>query len=300
MSIFFLVSMLLFGHNAIAAGKIDPAAVRPQPAVDAKALTEDIDLRLKHLQAQVTGASFFVRKIKMRENLWKIASGRGYSVHSILGCNPQMRSYDVRVNQRVLLPSRGGTLHRIQGNDTWDSIAKRYDIAKHELIACNGNVQALLTGGLIFVPGRMPDMDLMNADLREKYELRALFSSPLGGRLSSTFGKRRHPVTGNRSFHGGIDIAVPNNTWVSAAADGVVTFAGSNAGHYGTAIFIRHQNGYETHYGHLSRVRVRVGQRVKARQLIARSGSTGRSTGPHLHFTIKRNGSPIDPLKFLW
>ncbi|MCX5781081.1 MAG: M23 family metallopeptidase [Elusimicrobia bacterium] len=275
-------------------------SVQPQQVDSTKLLVSDLDMRLAHLQKRVTGASFFIGKVKRKENLWKIARKRGYTVHSILGCNPQMETYDVKIDQRILIPSRGGTLHQIQKGDTWKLIAERYDIEVSELHRFNGGVKKLKKGEFIFVPGRMPDIDLINQSLREKYELRELFVSPLGGRLSSSFGKRRHPVTGKPSFHGGIDIAVPEGTWVGASADGVVTFAGNDAGHYGKAIFIRHQNGYETHYGHLSKIYVKSGQRVQARKLIARSGSTGRSTGPHLHFTIKRNGKSIDPLKFLW
>ena len=87
---------------------------------------------------------------------------------------------------------------------------------------------------------------------------------------------------------------------VSAAADGVVIVASNDVGHYGTAVFIDHQNGYVTHYGHLSKLLVRVGQKVKAGKLIAKSGSTGRSTGPHLHFTIKKNDKSLNPQDFLW
>jgi murein DD-endopeptidase MepM/ murein hydrolase activator NlpD len=107
-------------------------------------------------------------------------------------------------------------------------------------------------------------------------------------------------VTGQQGFHAGIDIAVPEGSWVGAGADGVVTVAGDGIGHYGKAVFIDHEDGYETQYGHLSKIFVHVGQRVKARQLIAKSGSTGRVTGPHLHFTIKKNGVPKDPLRYIW
>jgi murein DD-endopeptidase MepM/ murein hydrolase activator NlpD len=79
-----------------------------------------------------------------------------------------------------------------------------------------------------------------------------------------------------------------------------VITASNDVGHYGTAVFIDHQNGYITHYGHLSKIYVHVGQHVKAHQLIAKSGATGRVTGPHLHFTIKKNGVNLDPLKFIW
>ena len=300
MTVLIYVLILCAGITIFHAQSIGPRAVAAPQVSDVKILTQDLDLRLKHLQGRVTGASFFIEKIKSRDNLWKMARKRGYTVHSILGCNPQMETYDIHIGQLVLVPSKGGTLRQVQKGDTWESIAKKYDIAKNELERCNGGVKTLNAGEYIFVPGRMPDIDLMNEKLKEKYELRALFVSPLGGRLSSTFGKRRHPVTGKPSFHGGIDIAVHEGTWVGAAADGVVTVAGDTGGHYGRAVFISHQNGYETQYGHLSKIFVRPGQRVKARKLIAKSGSTGRSTGPHLHFTVKKNGKAIDPLKFIW
>jgi LysM repeat protein len=271
-----------------------------QKAVTAGPTVDEVGLRLNQIAHRVTCVGFSIKKVKMHENLWKIARKRGYTVHTILGCNPQMETYDIKVNQRLLLPSKAGILHPIQKGDSWKTIAIRYDVEAGELRKFNGNVKKLVNGEFVFVPDAMPDMDLMNEKLRGKYELRALFVSPLGGRLSSPFGHRIHPITGKPSFHGGIDIAVREGTWVGAAADGVVTFAGDNAGHYGKAVFIRHQNGYETQYGHLSKIFVHIGQRVKAYKLIARSGSTGRSTGPHLHFTIKHNGAFIDPLKFLW
>jgi len=270
------------------------------PVFTSLQLMQDLSSRLKYLQMHVTGASFCVRKVKMKENLWKIAAKRHYSVHSIIGCNPQLKTYDISIGQELVLPSRGGVLHPVQANDTWDSIAKRYKVDAGDIRKANQNTFNLEPGNMVFVPGGRPDMDLMNEEMRKKYELRALFVSPLGGRLSSTFGMRWHPVTGQRTLHAGIDIAVHEGTWVGAAAPGIVTVASDCAGHYGKAVFIEHQNGYRTEYGHLSKILVRVGQKVKEHQLIAKSGATGRVTGPHLHFTIRKNGTPLDPLKFLW
>jgi len=198
------------------------------------------------------------------------------------------------------MPSIGGNLHPVSPTDTWQSIAEKYNIEENVLKETNCGVTDLSKEFYIFIPGKKPAVDLMNESMQEKYALRDLFRSPLAGRLSSTFGTRRHPVTGKVSKHGGIDIAVKTGTLVGAAADGIVTVASTNVGHYGTAVFIDHQNGYITHYGHLSKILVRVGQKVRAGQIIARSGSTGRSTGPHLHFTVKKNGVSLDPLKFLW
>lgn len=267
-------------------------------------LMDNLDIRLKYLQSRTSIVSFYIHTIKGGQNLWLIAKrqkNRNYSVHSILGCNPQMQTYQVDNRQKVLIPSKPGTLHVVQPGDTWERIAARYKTSEEDILKYNPWAAGLSRGDMVFVPERRPDMALMNDKMREKYELRALFVYPIGGQgYTSTFGMRKHPVTGTRSMHGGVDIRAKEGTWVAAAADGVVTVASTGVGHYGTAVFIDHQNGYVTHYGHLSRILVRPGQKVKAGKLIAKSGSTGRSTGPHLHFTIQKNGNNIDPLKFIW
>jgi murein DD-endopeptidase MepM/ murein hydrolase activator NlpD len=263
-------------------------------------LVVNLNARLSYLISHTSGVSFRVYKVKMKDNLWKVSKNNGYSVHTIIGCNPQLETYEVGYNQKIILPSKAGTLHIFQKDDSLQKIAKRYDTSMHLITKFNPYIEKLSAGEMVFIPDRRPDISLLNDAMKKKYELRSLFTSPLGGRLSSTFGMRRHPVTGLRSLHGGIDIAVKEGTWVGAAASGVVILASYDVGHYGTAIFIDHGNGYITHYGHLSKIFVHVGQRVKARQLIAKSGSTGRSTGPHLHFTIKKNDVSIDPLKFIW
>ncbi len=270
------------------------------PTYPPEMLLTDVEVRMKYLAPRVRGTNFFVYTVRNGDNLWKLAKKYGYSVHTIIGCNPQLKTYNVNVNQKILIPSAGGSLHPIQKNDTWELIAERYDSDTAMLKLVNFGVFKLNEGEYVFIPGKRPAVDLLNEDMQEKYSLRSLFTSPLGGRLTSAFGKRTHPVTGKVSTHGGIDIAVPLGTWVGAAADGVVILASTDVGHYGTAVFIDHKNGYITHYGHLSSYNVKIGQKVRAGQLIARSGSTGRSTGPHLHFTVKKGNVSLDPLKFLW
>ena len=119
-----------------------------------------------------------------------------------------------------------------------------------------------------------------------------------GGRLTSTFGGRRDPITGRSSSHSGTDWAVPKGTAVYASSGGTVTKA-SWGGSYGNVIFIKHPDGRETRYAHLSKILVSNGQTVKQGQKIALSGNTGRSTGPHLHFEIRINGSPVNALKYI-
>lgn len=116
--------------------------------------------------------------------------------------------------------------------------------------------------------------------------------------MTSNFGYRHDPFTGAGAMHAGVDFRGPIGTPILAAADGVVSFAGVHNG-YGNCVEITHPNGLVTRYAHLSAYQVMVGQKVKRGVQIARMGSTGRSTGPHLHFEVRQDGVAINPLKFL-
>jgi murein DD-endopeptidase MepM/ murein hydrolase activator NlpD len=121
---------------------------------------------------------------------------------------------------------------------------------------------------------------------------------PVYGRITSHMGWRKNPFGRGYEFHSGIDITAPKGSKVLATADGVVEFAGWY-GDYGKTVIIRHPSGYLTLYGHLSKIDVKEGQRVKAGDVVGRVGSTGRSTGPHLHYEVIKDNKPIDPSKFL-
>jgi murein DD-endopeptidase MepM/ murein hydrolase activator NlpD len=121
---------------------------------------------------------------------------------------------------------------------------------------------------------------------------------PARGRISSPFGWRMHPILKNRRFHSGIDIAIPSGTPVQAADSGVVMISGWNGG-YGYFIAIDHGKGISTAYAHNSRLLVKEGDVVTKGQTIALSGSTGWSTGPHLHFEVRENGTPVNPMNYL-
>jgi murein DD-endopeptidase MepM/ murein hydrolase activator NlpD len=119
-----------------------------------------------------------------------------------------------------------------------------------------------------------------------------------GGTQSSGFGARSAPTKGASTYHKGIDWATPTGTTVYASNAGTVSFAGWASG-YGYAVFIEHADGKQTRYGHLSKVLVSAGQTVSQGQKIALSGNTGVSTGPHVHFEIRINGTAVNPLKYL-
>jgi murein DD-endopeptidase MepM/ murein hydrolase activator NlpD len=119
-----------------------------------------------------------------------------------------------------------------------------------------------------------------------------------GGRISSTFGRRSQPKKGASTYHKGVDIAVPTGTSVWASSGGTVTRAGW-AGGYGNVVCIQHADGKETRYGHLSKIYLKAGQQVRQGQVIAASGSTGVSTGPHLHFEIRIGGEAVNPMNYV-
>lgn len=121
---------------------------------------------------------------------------------------------------------------------------------------------------------------------------------PASGRLTSKFGNRRDPFTRKIRFHQGIDIANSSGTNIKAAAKGVVKFAGYN-GNYGRTIIIDHGYGYKTLYAHNRKILVKVGDKVEKGQVISKMGSSGRSTGSHLHFEIHKDNKPINPFNVL-
>ena len=129
------------------------------------------------------------------------------------------------------------------------------------------------------------------------------FCSPIGENwrnvVTSEFGYRRDPFTGERKGHSGMDLAVPTGTSVRAALPGTVTVSTYNQGGYGYYVMIDHGSGLSTLYGHNSQLLARVGQTVEAGDVIALSGSTGRSTGPHLHFEVRINGERTNPRSYL-
>ena len=121
---------------------------------------------------------------------------------------------------------------------------------------------------------------------------------PVRGLLGNGFGWRKDPFTGMRDFHQGLDIVAPVGTKVVAPADGIVTRVGESGG-FGLSVFVSHGYGVVTRYGHLSSTLVKVGQRVRRGDPLATTGSTGRSTGPHLHYEVVVHQKTVDPLQFI-
>ncbi len=144
-------------------------------------------------------------------------------------------------------------------------------------------------------------LDVLENLLRDRKIDNALLPSGMPvaqGYIASGFGDRSDPFDGHAAIHMGVDFSAPEGTPVSAVADGVVTYAGERSG-YGNVVEIDHGNGYMTRYAHNSAFIVEVGTRVHAGQVIAKVGSTGRSTGPHCHFEVWLNGRAVNPMAYV-
>lgn len=119
-------------------------------------------------------------------------------------------------------------------------------------------------------------------------------------RIASGFGTRIDPVYKVRKMHAGLDFTAPQGTPIYATADGRVKTAGYNAGGYGNHVVVNHGYGYETLYGHMVRIKAKIGQRVKRGEIIGYVGNTGKSTGPHCHYEVHKNGRPINPVYYFY
>lgn len=143
-------------------------------------------------------------------------------------------------------------------------------------------------------------VDYMKQDIDELFNTMKNLpvGTPLKGKINSDFGYRKDPFRKRIGFHSGIDIDANYGDPIVATADGVVSKAGWKSS-YGKTVVIKHQEGFKTIYGHLSKITVKEGQKVKVGEVIGKAGSTGRSTGTHLHYEVVRNGKKVNPNNFL-
>ncbi|MGL5254336.1 MAG: peptidoglycan DD-metalloendopeptidase family protein [Brevinema sp.] len=234
---------------------------------------------------------FAFYRLQKGENISAVAYKFGLSLSTLLSLNSFDNAHSVAPGQRILLASQSGIIYNAKKTENIEEIAKLYGISSEEIMAVNSLRSSEIAGGTtLFLPGASLSAKAM-ADI-----LGYLFVRPVKSyRFTSGFGMRRHPFGLGRRLHAGIDLAAPIGTPVHAAREGKIVFAGSS-GNYGLMIRIQHNNGFSTVYAHLSRIRVQEGAWVSANQRIGDVGNTGRSTGPHLHFEVRKYGKPINPM----
>lgn len=246
-----------------------------------------------------------------------IALRFGLQPTSILWSNPIEDEDLLQIGQELLIPAVDGLVHTVAEGDTLWEIATAHSGDVDQVVRANNtSPESLQPGQHLLVPGGRPRPRSIQVATRSGTEERrpaiALAAQteagsapssggwlwPLRGEITDGFGWRIHPVTGARNFHEGIDIGVPEGTPIAASRSGKVTIAEWYGG-YGLTVRVDHGGGLVSRYSHNSALLVKVGEAVSAGQIIARSGNTGVSTGPHLDFGIYRNGIPFDPMTVL-
>lgn len=244
---------------------------------------------------------FIPHIVRKGETLSSIASRYGVDIGTLKGSNT-LRSHILKVGQQLKVPNQEGILYKVRrGQTLWD-ISRAFKLPIDKISHLN-NIESssdLRAGDEIFLPGSALLLKQANFSTSSynRYSQREGFIKPVVGRISSPFGWRIHPIYHQRVFHCGVDIEAPYGRRVVAAENGRVTFSGWKGG-YGRTVIIKHDQKYSTLYGHNSALLVNGGQYVKKGQTIARIGSTGISTGPHLHFEVRAYNQPQNPRKYL-
>ena len=200
------------------------------------------------------------------DTLWDIAASAGVGVEALAASNGLSENAVLRLGRVLTIPPAGAPVPRHVSVPP---------------VAASAGAPAPPPAAAVFVAAR-----------------RLALLWPSRGIVTSRFGWRVHPIFGGREFHTGMDIATRYGSPVVAARTGVVRFVGWKSG-YGRIIVLAHDGGFETAYSHLSAAQVTPGQRVAEGQMIGRIGSSGWSTGPHLFFEVRRNGTPVDPARYL-
>jgi murein DD-endopeptidase MepM/ murein hydrolase activator NlpD len=266
-----------------------------------------------------------LRTVGPGETLWKIAEEAGLGVEALAAANHLTVGTILRPGTVLLVPPLDPTArlasaqtHEVALGETLWGISHASGLSVETLAAANNLlVDAVLHPGQVLVmPVTNSRVTVQARRVRSRgpavpadtgltwmiqhdslSETGGLFDQPSDGLITSRFGWRIHPIFGTREFHTGVDIANRMGTPIRAAEGGIVRFVGWMGG-YGRLIVVVHPNGFETSYSHLSAILVTLGQRVVRGQVLARMGSSGWSTGPHLFFEVRRNGVPLDPVPF--
>lgn len=222
----------------------------------------------------------FVRyRLQRDENFFVVMAKVSQDADTIASLNELANPNALGAGQTVLIPNARGLFKRAKQPA---ALAKQYGVRADTLQK---------SGEFYFLAGqklRPQELAYFRGDG---------FQPPLKtGRISSRFGMRSDPFTRRRTFHGGLDIAAPHGTPVYASRSGKVIRVGKKVRGYGQLIVIEHKYGYRTYYGHLSKIMVKTGQKVAAGKQIGKVGSSGRATGPHLHFEVRKHGRKTNPL----
>lgn len=233
-------------------------------------------------------------KVERGDTVSKIADRFAISMDAIIASNNISNARRLREGEILRIPNMDGIPYTVKKGDSLSKISVSMGVPLEVILDANDiRSDAITQGETLIIPGaRMAPEALKQAlgDLPFIYPVKSRITSPYGWRVS--------PITGQRHFHAALDLAGNTGTTVKAAMDGSVSGTGVNPT-FGKFIILSHSGGYQTMYAHLSVVSVRQGERVNQGSKIGEVGSTGLSTGPHLHFAAYKNGRAVNPLDLL-
>jgi murein DD-endopeptidase MepM/ murein hydrolase activator NlpD len=232
-------------------------------------------------------------RVKKGDSVFKVAQDHAVSMDAIIASNGMTNAKKLYEGQEIKIPNMDGIPYTVKRDDSLLKISNAMGVPLTAILDANDRESDDISPGtVLFIPGaRMRTEDLRLA-------LGEFFKYPIRGKLSSPFGWRKDPFTGARRYHAAIDLAAPAGTTVKASMDGRVATVGYNAT-YGKFIILSHGNGFQSLYAHLNTASVSQGSSVSQGAKIGEVGSTGYSTGPHLHFAVYKNGRAVNPLDFL-
>ncbi len=284
--------------SAASSGAVSSAPLTPTVTGSAYREATDADvIDLKKIRSKDAAVS--VHSVESGENYWILAKQANIDLYTLIGANPTM-PFKAALNKPLNILSRKGVLHTVLPDETLSKLAEEYQTSEKIIRDANGIHwwHPMKTGDVLFIPNVRPL--LMVKEWKDYFSKRGMFNVPFSKGASWTrgFGLKVDPFTGEKREHTGIDLRAKYGDPVYASKKGKVIFTGV-AGGYGNLIKIAHEHGYVTYYGHLSKIYAKVGQKVRQGTLIGRVGATGRVTGPHLHFEIRLNGKPVDPLPLI-
>lgn len=243
----------------------------------------------------IIGMKYEEYTIEKGDNLTTISKKIGVNLDTLLSVNKISNANKLNPGQKIKIPNRNGLLYIVKKGDNLEEITDKYDIQLEKVLNFNKifDKNDISVGDEIFLLGAKYTLE----ERIDKFG--QMFSLPTKvTRISSLFGYRVHPITGVRTKHMGVDIPGNLNTPIYASRKGKVIFAGYSGG-YGNLVIVRHDKGYTTYYGHLNKITTRVGANVGTGTMIGKMGSTGNSTGSHLHFEVRRNGVALNPVDYI-
>ncbi len=250
---------------------------------------------------QVPGLHFSIYHTLPGDSFSILSKKFQVSEAALRSLNQANDSTEPKTNTIVFIPSKDGIFHMVQPGQGLADIARAYGLSLKEILKANlkRGDSDLKPGEILFLPGAVY---LTRQDVRwiALASLTATkgFLKPTTGRFADGFGERLHPITHKMTFHEGLDLAPGLGARVVASQDGRVIFTGILAG-YGRLIILDHGQGLTSWYAHLDKILVKPAQVVKRGELIGKVGNSGRVTGPHLHFEVRLNGKPQNPLIYL-